>query len=101
MSPQEIAGLVDKDANDLKRSIIEPSEGDLRCLIYGHLARLAVWSLRKEWDKDLPINEKLSIVRTRIEETGSLKTIVQYLKIDDYIFDNKSPNEVTYYEIPF
>lgn len=41
--------LVSRDADDLRLGGLEPSLGDLRCLAFGHLIRLAVWALRTEW----------------------------------------------------
>lgn len=48
-SPAELLDLVRRDATDLRAGGLEPSLGDIRCLAFGHLIRLAVWALRKEW----------------------------------------------------
>lgn len=75
ISAQEIACLVDEDVNDLRRGKIKPTQGDLRCIIYGHITRLAIWFLRSNWRKDLPIKERLAIVKNWMEESGSLEVI--------------------------
>ncbi len=36
------------------------SRGDMRCLLFGHLARLAVWVLHPDWDVGPPPERKLS-----------------------------------------
>ncbi len=50
-SIQGVADLVAEDLARLREGGVKPTPGDARCVTYGHLIRLAVWHLRKEWDK--------------------------------------------------
>lgn len=101
MSVQEIAYLVDEDINNLRRGKVKLTHGDLKCLIYGHLTRLAIWFLKNDWNKDCPIQERLAIVKTWIEGTGSLAAIEQYLEKNICISEKKQQNTVTHDEISF
>ncbi len=44
-SASDIASLVSDDVEKLTSGGCRPSRGDIRCIIYGHLIRLAVWHL--------------------------------------------------------
>jgi len=48
-SPDALLDIVRSDAINLHAGGLEPSLGDLRCLAFGHLVRLAVWALRTGW----------------------------------------------------
>ncbi|RME90372.1 MAG: DUF1156 domain-containing protein [Verrucomicrobia bacterium] len=58
-SAEELAAIVSRDLSQLAEAGRKPSRGDTRCIIFGHLTRMAVWNLRKGWDSALPIGEKL------------------------------------------
>ena len=51
-SPDDVANIVENDLNLLKAGNVKPTMGDTRCVTYGHLIRLAIWSLRLEWNKN-------------------------------------------------
>jgi len=46
---------------------LTPTAGDARCLLFGHLIRLAVWQLRSTWRNDLRVQGKLEQVRTALQ----------------------------------
>jgi hypothetical protein len=61
-TPREIARLVSRDAEALAAGSVKVTRGDMRCIAYGHLIRLAIWELRKEWSRGLPTAKKLEAV---------------------------------------
>jgi putative DNA methylase len=54
--------IIRSDASDLRAGGLEPSIGDLRCLAFGHLVRLAVWALHNEWTASGTARERTQIV---------------------------------------
>ncbi len=38
----------------------KPTYGDTRCVVFGHLTRMAVWRLRETWERELATGDKLS-----------------------------------------
>jgi len=56
------------------------SPGDIRCITYGHLVRLAIWNLRKEWDKDADITERISTVSGWLRDFGEWNEVEKHLK---------------------
>ena len=53
--------------------------GDIRCMIFGHLIRLAVWNLRKEWDGSLTAARRMERVSRWIAGFGDLSSVECYL----------------------
>jgi adenine-specific DNA methylase len=60
-SAEELAELISRDLGQLTQAGCKPSRGDTRCLILGHLTRMAVWNLRKDWKTSLPTAQKLEL----------------------------------------
>ena len=58
-SGDELAPIVAKDLAHLTKAGRKPTTGDTRCIIFGHLTRMAIWNLRREWDASKPTEEKL------------------------------------------
>lgn len=64
-----VDGLVDLVRRDLRGTEaagLRPTAGDIRCLVYGHLVRLAVWQLRGEWSAGRPVAERIADVASEI-----------------------------------
>ena len=60
-SPSELADLVRENVQQLIEGDVKPTKGDIRCIIFGHLARLTVWNLRRhDWrrNESLPPNSR-------------------------------------------
>jgi putative DNA methylase len=78
-SPEGVAGLVRMDLEKLKTPNFTATLGDIRCIIFGHLTRLAVWSLRRDWNKHLPTDRRLDAVASWISTFGDLATVERCL----------------------
>lgn len=81
-SPKGISELVKSDLDSLRKAGLKPTQGDIKCVSYGHLIRLAIWGLRSNWDIRLSINEKLAIVLKKINEIGGIEPIINALGSD-------------------
>lgn len=79
-SIERVAALVQEDLTKLRAGNVKPTAGDTRCIAYGHLIRLAVWDLRKNWDKDADINRRLSAVASWILRFGGWADIRRLLE---------------------
>ena len=91
--PQEIARLVQDDMDNLRAGNVTPTRGDMRCIVFGHLTRLAIWNLRKAWDRTRPIHERLEGVAGFIGGIGGPQAVEQFLK-DDVSQAPKSQREI-------
>jgi putative DNA methylase len=81
-TPEQLAALILDDLENLKIGGLQPTRGDIRCIIYGHLARLAIWRLRATWNKTLPVPEKLAIVAAELGRGHTLESIENHLTGD-------------------
>jgi adenine-specific DNA methylase len=74
-TPEAIATLVRADVEKLRQAGVNETRGDVRCIIYGHFTRLAVWHLRHTWDKTRPVREKTAALVSKIGEFGGLEAV--------------------------
>ncbi|MBI2354210.1 MAG: DNA methylase [Deltaproteobacteria bacterium] len=56
----EFAQLVTEDLDKLRLGGLKPTQGDTRCIIFGHLVRMTVWELRASWNPALSAQQKLA-----------------------------------------
>jgi adenine-specific DNA methylase len=75
-----------KSANDLQKAVSEelvhlqqaglkPSAGDIRCIVFGHLTRMAMWTLRKTWDPNRETKDKLAAIAEAMLSFGDPEQI--------------------------
>ena len=81
-TPLEIAGLLQEDIKLVRLANVKLTRGDIRCIVYGHLVRLAIWNLRNDWNIDLSATEKMGVVALAIERLGGWPGIERYLPND-------------------
>jgi adenine-specific DNA methylase len=81
-----IAQLVMEDLKHLKAGNIKPSPGDTRCIAYGHLIRLAIWSLRKEWDRHEDIASRMRRVNVWIQKIGGWPEVERLIHAGDFSY---------------
>jgi hypothetical protein len=78
-TPAGVARLVEADLAKLKDGEVKPTEGDIRCIAYGHLIRLVIWSLRKGWDRNRETAARISSVEQWIQEFGGWQEVFKNL----------------------
>jgi putative DNA methylase len=65
-----VARIVESDLAKLRSGNVIPTQGDIRCIAFGHLIRLAIWSLRKGWNKNIKIETRFLSVERWLQEFG-------------------------------
>ncbi len=81
-SPDEVACIVKKDLDQLRVGNVRPTPGDIRCVTYGHLIRLAIWSLRLGWKKDEPTTRRMVRVADWLHRFGGWAEVEKYMGYD-------------------
>jgi hypothetical protein len=71
----EFAMIVIEDLDKLRLGGLKPTQGDTRCIIFGHLVRMTVWSLRTTWDIDLSVQRKLEVVAHHLASLPRLEAL--------------------------
>lgn len=90
-SPSEVAELVQDEVDQLADAGLKATQGDIRCIVHGHLTRLAVWDLRREWNASLAIALKMNAVREWLARFGGLNGVLDAMKNG---FQQASPKQV-------
>ena len=67
--------LIGEDVQLLREGGVAPTQGDIRCLCYGHIIRLAVWNARHTWDSSAPVELKLGVVAKACAGLGTWREI--------------------------
>jgi len=87
-SAKRVAELVEEDLAKLRAGNVRPTSGDVRCIAYGHLIRLAIWNLRQAWDKNLDTDKRLSKVSYWLLGFGGWGKIERHVaELDDLYHD--------------
>lgn len=98
-SPEHLANVVRHDLAMLKSGGVRPTRGDIRCITFGHLIRLAIWSLRQEWDRDEETMNRVSRIGKWISCFGDFTAVERYLgqdiavHLDAPLFEKHTPRE--------
>ena len=69
-TPERLVEIVGEDLVHLASTGRTPTYGDTRCIVLGHLTRMAVWVLRDGWEGSRPTAERIATVRERITGYG-------------------------------
>jgi adenine-specific DNA methylase len=78
-SQDEFVELVASDLRQLELGGVKPTRGDIRCVTFGHMARLAAHSLHEDWDASLSVSEKLTIIGEWIEAFCETDEVIEQL----------------------
>ncbi len=79
-SPEEVAKIVEEDLARLRAGNVKPTPGDIRCITFGHLIRLAIWSLRCGWDKNKPTASRLADVENWLQRFGGQGEVEKFIE---------------------
>lgn len=60
-----------KDLSALESAGLALTEGDIRCLVAGHVARIAINHLRETWDATWPLDRRMSAANAVITSIGN------------------------------
>ncbi len=78
-APEAIAGLVNEELEYLRLGGVRVTLGDARCMAFGHLIRVVVWGLRKQWDRAAGWEAKLEAIEGAIGELGGFAAVEEHL----------------------
>ena len=74
---EELVAVVAHDLAQLKLAGRKATHGDARCVVFGHLTRVAVEQLRPHWSRSVTTAEKLSHVRNRMVAFGDVDVLAR------------------------
>ncbi|MGQ0752858.1 MAG: DUF1156 domain-containing protein [Betaproteobacteria bacterium] len=75
-TPAKLLQLVLTDLKQLRAAGVKPTVGDTRCIVFGHLTRMAIWTMRLGWETDAPTRERLARFATAVAEYGDPQSVI-------------------------
>ena len=75
----DLARVVAGDLRLLEQGQIKPTQGDTRCIVFGHLIRCAVWNLRAHWSTDPAVGDRMALVEKWTKDFGGAESVLQQL----------------------
>jgi adenine-specific DNA methylase len=75
----ELAGVIGDQLARLRAGGVKPTAGDIRCIVFGHLARMAVNGLQGTWDWNRSTDERLARVAGAIASFGDSQAMIDRL----------------------
>jgi adenine-specific DNA methylase len=71
----QLASLMTKELAELTAAGMKPTTGDVRCIAFGHIARMAIWKLRPSWKISLPTTDKLKAIRLAMDSIATVEDV--------------------------
>jgi hypothetical protein len=90
-SVEEIRRIIEEDLTHLRAGNVRPTPGDIRCISFGHLIRLAIWSLRSKWDTTKPTASRLASVADWLRQYGGLAELAKIMEDNGAAVINDMP----------
>jgi putative DNA methylase len=87
-TPAELSRIVEEDLNCLRSGNVKPTRGDIRCVTYGHLIRLAIWSLRRNWNKNKRTTSRIAEVADWLRHFGGWAEVEQCMAQPEKVMTN-------------
>jgi len=63
---ESLGALLSEDASRMRAAGVKVSDGDLRCLLAGHMARLVVKTLMPKWNRSAVLQERMAVARATL-----------------------------------
>jgi putative DNA methylase len=74
-NPRTLAELISEEVAMLRVGNLEASQGDIRCIAFGHLIRLAIWNLRASWNVNGTVTDRMQAVAKWIARFGGWEAV--------------------------
>ena len=75
-----MAEIVRRDIESLTEAGLNATQGDIRCVCFGHLTRLAIWNLRGTWNSTRPVTERMNAIKQWFVEFGGIGAVLTGLE---------------------
>ena len=88
---EELEVIVSNDLQEIAASGRKPTPGDTRCVIFGHLTRMAIWNLVKSWDRSISTEEKLDAFGQAIAGLADPEQLLETFQSGKRVFASAGP----------
>ena len=84
-SADDLAPIVANDIAMLTEAGRTPTAGDTRCITFGHLTRMAIWNLRKDWNNEHPVDDRLQHFAKAIYGLADPEELLEKLNVSSHV----------------
>lgn len=74
-----LAAIMSAELADLRAAGMKPTAGDIRCMAFGHITRMAIWRLKPTWNPGLTTPEKFAILRKAMNGIATADAVQKIL----------------------
>jgi putative DNA methylase len=74
---QQLGEIVEEDVIRLRDAGMKPTIGDIRCVTFGHVTRMAVWRLRQNWDQKAATVERICRFAKEISSLAEVSSVIE------------------------
>lgn len=71
----DLVTIMRSELTQLSSAGMKPTAGDIRCIAYGHITRMAITNLRADWDVFLPTSAKLDAIKAAMDAIALLDDV--------------------------
>lgn len=79
MSFDQLEAVIRDELTQLEAAGMRPTHGDIRCITYGHLTRLAILTLHSDWNVEIPVLKKLAVFGHVLEGLGDHVSLLAHI----------------------
>jgi hypothetical protein len=79
---QQLREIVEEDVTRLRSAGMNPTLGDIRCVTFGHVTRMAVWRLRQDWDRNAATNDRLGRFAKEVMSLADLGSVIDKVGVN-------------------
>lgn len=79
-TPKQLTAIATKDVARLETSGRTPTRGDTRCIVLGHLTRMAIWKLHKSWDNTQSTTQKMAAFAGALSTLGDPDYVINLVE---------------------
>ncbi|MCC6390816.1 MAG: DNA methylase [Bryobacterales bacterium] len=75
-----LAVILADELADLRAAGMKPTTGDIRCMAFGHITRMAIWRLKPVWNPKVATPEKFAILRKTMNSIATADAVQKRLE---------------------
>lgn len=77
---EDLARIVAHEIGQLRLAGLKPSRGDIRCITFGHMTRMAIWNLAPDWDATADTAAKLERFDAAVRALGHWESVAEVIE---------------------
>jgi adenine-specific DNA methylase len=73
----QLEEIIENDLISLRRAGMKPTFGDIRCITFGHLTRMAIWRLRGTWKAEIQTCDRMNLFAQEMSALADVESVIR------------------------